>query len=359
MLTNQILQSTIDSLRAIVRTDFAVTDYRGKILAKNGAAQFPIPEEIIRFAVSDRQECSINGFYLSKTIFNGDLCYISICDGNEASYSQICASNLRLMLAAYSDNHDKNSFIQNLLLDNLLFVDMFNRSKKLGIAFGLKRAVFIIETGHQAISDSMDSLRKIFPSQSDDFLTTLDESGIVLVKTVTDENNVYEALEETGASIATMLSSKPGVRAKVAYGNAVGDLQQLSKSYKEAKMTMEIARIFYPDVAVCAYRRLGIGRIIFQLSESLCSLYLDEIFTGKKPYELDSDTLLTIEKFFENDLNVSETSRQLQVHRNTLVYRLDRLKEQTGLDIRKFEDALSLKLALMIDKFLSSKSWRL
>ena len=141
-------------------------------------------------------------------------------------------------------------------------------------------------------------------------------------------------------------------KVNIAYGTIVNDIKEVSKSFKEAKLALDVGKIFYSDKKVIAYNRLGIGRLIYQLPMPLCKMFIKEIFDGKSPDEFDEETLSTINKFFENSLNVSETSRQLYIHRNTLVYRLDKLQKTTNLDLRVFDDAITFKIALMVVKYM-------
>ena len=154
-------------------------------------------------------------------------------------------------------------------------------------------------------------------------------------------------------SILAALPADRRGEAVVAYGTVVGELKEVSRSYKEARMALNVGKIFFAERQIIAYSSLGIGRLIYQLPVPLCKMFIKEVFEGKSPDDFDEETLSTINKFFENSLNVSETSRQLYIHRNTLVYRLDKLQKQTGLDLRVFEDAITLKIALMVVKYMS------
>jgi carbohydrate diacid regulator len=149
-----------------------------------------------------------------------------------------------------------------------------------------------------------------------------------------------------------MLNTEAMTKVHVAFGTIVNEIKDVSRSYKEAKMALDVGKIFYSDRNVMAYSNLGIGRLIYQLPMPLCKMFIKEIFDGKSPDEFDEETLTTINKFFENNLNVSETSRQLYIHRNTLVYRLDKLQKSTNLDLRVFEDAITFKIALMVVKYM-------
>ena len=184
-----------------------------------------------------------------------------------------------------------------------------------------------------------------------DFITAVDEKSIILVKEVKG-NETYEELDKTAQVIIDMLNTEAMSSAHIAYGTIVGDIREVSRSYKEAKMALDVGKIFYSNKNVVAYSRLGIGRLIYQLPIPLCQMFIREIFGGKSPDDFDDETLSTINKFFENSLNVSETSRQLYIHRNTLVYRLDKLQKSTGLDLRVFDDAITFKIALMVVKYM-------
>ena len=193
--------------------------------------------------------------------------------------------------------------------------------------------------------------RNLFAAKTKDFVTAVDEKNIILVKEVRD-GETYEELEKTANTILDMLNTEAMTQVHVAFGTIVGEIKEVSRSYKEAKMAMDVGKIFYSNKNVVAYSKLGIGRLIYQLPLPLCRMFIKEIFDGKSPDEFDEETLTTINKFFENSLNVSETSRQLYIHRNTLVYRLDKLQKSTGLDLRVFEDAITFKIALMVVKYM-------
>jgi carbohydrate diacid regulator len=191
----------------------------------------------------------------------------------------------------------------------------------------------------------------LFSGNKKDFITAVDEKSIILVKEL-DEKQGYEDIEKIARTIVDMLNTEAMVKATVAYGTIVKEIKEVSRSYKEARMALDVGKIFFSTKNVIAYNNLGIGRLIYQLPIPLCKMFISEIFEGKSPDEFDEETLTTINKFFENSLNVSETSRQLYIHRNTLVYRLDKLQKSTGLDLRVFEDAITFKIALMVVKYM-------
>ena len=252
---------------------------------------------------------------------------------------------------AYKERFDKNNFIKNLLLDNLLLVDIYNRAKKLHIETDVKRIVFIIETKTEKDTNALETVRTLFSSKTKDFITAVDEKNIILVKEI-KPSETYEDMRKTAKVIVDMLNTEAMSSVNVAYGTIVNEIKEVSRSYKEAKLALDVGKIFYSDRKIIAYSNLGIGRLIYQLPLPLCKMFIKEIFDGKSPDEFDEETLTTINKFFENSLNVSETSRQLYIHRNTLVYRLDKLQKSTGLDLRVFEDAITFKIALMVVKYM-------
>ena len=275
----------------------------------------------------------------------------------ESNYrlGKIAVLQLQGLLIAYRERFDRDNFIKNLLLDNMLLVDIYMRASKLHIENNIPRVVFLVESNNDSDTnaDVMDIIRNLFPVKGKDFITAVDESNIILVKDLSEEIDQEGILEQIASMVVDTLNSEALGKVRVASGSIVRDLKDISKSYKEAKMALDVGKIFYSEKYIIDYNRLGIGRLIYQLPLSLCKMYIEEIFKGIRIEEFDEETLNTINKFFENSLNVSETSRQLYIHRNTLVYRLDKLQKNTGLDVRVFEDAITFKIALMVAKYMA------
>ena len=237
------------------------------------------------------------------------------------------------------------------MLDNLLLVDIYNRAKKLHIDTEVRRVIFIIETKHEKDSNALDNVRNLLGNRIKDFVTAVDEKNIIVVKEL-EPGDGHVELEKAAQNMYELLKEDGEEDILIAYGTVVNDIKEVSKSYKEAKLALDVGKIFFGERNVIAYSALGIGRLIYQLPIPLCKMFIREIFEGKSPDDFDEETLTTINKFFENNLNVSETSRQLYIHRNTLVYRLDKLQKSTGLDLRVFEDAITFKIALMVVKYM-------
>ena len=252
---------------------------------------------------------------------------------------------------AYKEKYNKANFIQNLLMDNVLHVDMYNRAKKLHIDIEANRMVFIIETRKEEESLVLETMKQLFTPQMQDYITSVDKNNIILVRHM-DENETLEDMHHVAETIVDMLNTEAMAKVRVAYSNPSRTLDTLSKAYKEARMALDVGCIFYMEETIIPYGRLGIGRLIYQLPIPLCKMYLEEVFGDRLPDTFDEETITTIYKFFENNLNISETARQLYVHRNTLVYRLEKLQKMTGLDIRVFEDALTFKIATMVASYM-------
>ncbi|MCM1193693.1 MAG: helix-turn-helix domain-containing protein [Butyrivibrio sp.] len=353
MISNQILQNTIDGLKSIARVELCVMDVDGKEVASTtdmGSSARTVAE----FAASPADSQEIQGYQYFKIYDEQQLEYILMASGTgEDVYmiGKMAAFQVQNLLVAYKERFDKDNFIKNLLLDNLLLVDIYSRSKKLHVQTDVPRVVMIVETGGDRDNNALELTRSHFGSNSKDFITAVDEKDVIVVKELSDGSAVKE-IEKSAQSLEHFLE-KEGIKGiRIAYGTVIQEIKEVSRSYKEAKMALDVGKIFFDERNIVAYSELGIGRLIYQLPIPLCKMFIKEIFDGKSPDEFDEETLTTIYKFFENSLNVSETSRQLFIHRNTLVYRLDKLQKSTGLDLRVFENAITFKIALMVVKYM-------
>ena len=349
MISNQILQNTIDGLKGITRIDLCIIDVEGKVLAATFPEADKYMEPAFAFVESPADSQVVNGYQFFKVFDDHQLEYILLANGDSDDVymvGKIASFQIQNLLVAYKERFDKDNFIKNLLL-----VDIYNRAKKLHIDTEVRRVVFIVETNRDKDGNELERIRGIFGGKTKDFVTAVDEKNIIVVKEV-GENEGYEEMNKTAEVIVNLFRSDSDSDVHVAYGTIVGEIKEVSRSYKEARMALDVGKIFFEEKDVIAYSTLGIGRLIYQLPIPLCKMFIKEIFDGKSPDEFDEETLTTINKFFENSLNVSETSRQLYIHRNTLVYRLDKLQKATGLDLRVFEDAITFKIALMVVKYM-------
>ncbi len=354
MISSQTVQTSLDELKAITKVDLIVYDLSGSVVAAT-AEQNEISTDIIRsFAFSPADSQVIGTYHLLKILDEEEILYILIAHGTSDDVymvGKVAVCQLQNLVIAYKERFDRNNFFQNLLLDNLLLVDIYNRAKKLHIEASVPRAVFLVETKTERDGMVTEFLKGMFSTQTGDYITAVDESSVILIKAL-EEDSSAEALERVANTIVDMMNAEVMTNVRVAYGTVVTELKDVSKSYKEAKMAMDVGKIFYAEKNVAAYSSLGIGRLIYQLPVNLCKIFIDEIFGDNVPNDLDEETLNTLNKFFENNLNVSETSRQLFVHRNTLVYRIEKIQKSTGLDLRSFDDALTFKIALMVVNYM-------
>lgn len=354
MISNQILQNTIEGLKAIARVELCVVDVDGKAVAMTADEMEKCSKPAAEFAKSPADSQEIQGYQYFKIFDEQQLEYILIAGGvGEDVYmvGKMVAFQIQNLLVAYKERFDKDNFIKNLLLDNLLLVDIYSRAKKLHIQTDVRRVVLIVETDNTKDSNVLETMRTYFGAGSKDFITAVDENNVIVVKDLSDGDTTRD-IDRSATGVAGYLRKENYKNVRIAYGTVVGELKEVSRSYKEAKMALDVGKIFFDERDIIAYSELGIGRLIYQLPIPLCKMFIKEIFDGRSPDEFDEETLTTINKFFENSLNVSETSRQLFIHRNTLVYRLDKLQKSTGLDLRVFEDAITFKIALMVVKYM-------
>jgi len=352
MISNQILQNTIEGLKAISRVDLCIMDTDGKEVAST-ADMSECSASVTEFAQSPADSQEVQGFQFFKIYDEQQLEYILIAGGsNEDVYmiGKMVAFQIQNLLIAYKERFDKDNFIKNLLLDNLLLVDIYSRAKKLHIQADVKRVVLIVESDNGKDSNALEIIRANYGGNKD-FITAVDENNIIVVRDLSDGDSNKD-IDKAAKSLESFLIKEGMKNVRIAYGTVVREIKEVSRSYKEAKMALDVGKIFFGERDIIAYSELGIGRLIYQLPIPLCKMFIKEIFGGKSPDDFDEETLTTINKFFENSLNVSETSRQLFIHRNTLVYRLDKLQKSTGLDLRIFEDAITFKIALMVVKYM-------
>ena len=335
LVSSQVLQKTLDELRNITRIDLCVTNTDGVLLVTTFPETAIDAESIRSFVLSAADSQIVQEYHYFKVYDNQNVEYILISKGSsDDAYmiGKVAVCEIQNLIIAYKERLDKNNFIQNLLLDNLLLVDVYNRAKKLRIDTDVRRVVFMVETKMEKDISAQETVKSLFASRPKDFITAVDEKSIIIVKELKD-TDTFEDMNQTARMLV--------------------EIKSVSRSYKEAKMALEVGKIFYADKNVVPYNNLGIGRLIYQLPIPLCEMFMTEVFGENLPDTFDEETLTTINKFFENNLNVSETSRQLYVHRNTLVYRLEKLEKSTGLDIRKFDDALTFKIAMMVVSYMT------
>lgn len=310
-------------------------------------------EEFFR---SGDEEAEYNGYTFRKldgyengaeyAVFAGE-------SGQSASIAcNITAIAISNSKSLYDEKHDKATFIKKIILDNILPGDIYIKSREMQFQSDAKRVAYLIHMEQKQDIAAMDMLQKLFPDRQRDFAITINENEVVLVKELksSDPKEIVKVGKQIDAAVTEM-----GIPHMIGIGSVAMQLKDIARSFKEAQVAVEIGKVFDENITMMSYENLGIGRLIYQLPTTLCEMFLSEVFKKGSVEALDEETLFTIQKFFENNLNVSETSRKLFVHRNTLVYRLEKIKKLTGLDLREFDNAIVLKVALMVKQYLKSR----
>ncbi len=353
MLSNQKLQNAIDEIKEITKLDAALFHINGKLIAYTAKPEPEIERMALEFSESMADKQTFRGYQFYKVLVEDEPKYLLLLhttDENSLVIGQMAVCQIRNLVLSYAEQFDRNNFVQNILLGNMLKVDIYGKAKKFHIE-QKDRVVFVIDTGKKNNDLVMELVKNLSNMRSGDFVTTLDEHSVVLIKDISSvrEEQRGEELQKFASLLVDNLHMEAMVKVKVGYGTAVTQLPDLARSYQEAKMALEVGRIFYEERDTVSYDRLGIGRLIYQLPNNLCEMFLHEVFGDEVPEILeDEEAMSTINKFFENNLNISETARQLYVHRNTLVYRLERIQKAIGLDIRVFEEAMIFRIAVMV-----------
>lgn len=354
MISNQILLNTVEGIKGITKADMCVLDIEGKVLASTMASVEGCISAVKSFIASPADSQVVQEYQFFKVYDDIQLEYILVVQGSSEDIymlGKIASFQIQNLIIAYKERFDKDNFVKNLILDNLLLVDIYNRAKKLNIKTDSKRVIYIIEASLEVCSNILFQSDISILEKNVDFITAVDEKNSIVVKMLKESEDA-QSVSNYAEVFLQELESHDVKNSKISYGTIVSDIKEVSKSYKEARMALDIGKIFFEQQQIIPYSGLGIGRLIYQLPMPLCKMFITEIFGDSSPDEFDLDTLTTIDKFFENNLNVSETSRQLYIHRNTLVYRLDKLQKVTGLDLRAFQDAITFKIALMVVKYM-------
>lgn len=354
MAIQQILQKYLHDWNRISHFDYCLLNPDNSVYASTTSRRLPSGAKIQDFREQPAVCVSNTTCSMFKVFYNQECLYILIVWGTKEdvlTIGELAVCQVESLLEAYAEKSDKNTFMQNLLLGKYSEVEAFNRAKKLHIPTSTKRAVFLVETKQDKDENALATIRNIFSSHTKDFITAIDDKGIIIIRELSS-TETYDSLESIALMLVDMLNTEVMTYAWVSYSTIAEDIKDLCNAYKEARTALEIGKIFYSQKTVFSYSKLGIGRLIYHLPIEICELFIDEIFGEEALDSIDEETLTTIRTFFENNLNLSETSRQLYVHRNTLVYRFEKLQKKIGLDIRTFEDALTFKLAMMVTDYI-------
>lgn len=361
-MQNRLFQNTLTQLKKDVRRTIGVVDDSDTIIACSDETKIGNVIDNIFTIFDSLGDVKIVGGYSYKKIetFNKNG-YAIFCEGTDDVAANVCTLlgiHFLTVKQYYDEKYDRNSFVKNIIVDNILPGDVLYRAKELHLTVEAKRVVYLIRVKKNADSTSIDILKNLFPDRNQDFVIHIDEVDSVVIKEFKTSPTEAETLH-IAQNIVDTLTAEEMISVSVGVSTVVETIQDLTQAYREARVALEVGKVFDTEKSIISYNNLGIGRLIYQLPTTLCELFLNEVFKKESINVLDSETIGTIQKFFENNLNVSETSRKLFVHRNTLVYRLDKIKKLTGLDLREFDDAIIFKVAMMVNKYLTSEPTRI
>ena len=357
-MSKRLFQSIIHQLREPIGRTIGVIDDSGMIIACSDPGMIGESRQAIREEISYSPEALVSGGFTYRMAgqVGGSDCIVFV-EGNDQDADRFCtilAISLGNLKNLYDDKYDKTSFIKNIRMDNILPSDIYIKSKEFHFSSEEHRVVLLIKFLDKTDILPYEMIQGMFPDKEHDYVISVGEQHIVLIREIPDDYDIAE-IESLAETIVETMKSEFYAKVVIGISTVVSNLRDLAKAYKEAKIAIEVGKVFDTEKAIVSYDNLGIGRLVYQLPTTLCEIFLQEVFKKGSLESLDRETLITVQSFFENNLNVSETSRKLFVHRNTLVYRLEKIKKITGLDLREFDHAITFKVALMVKKYLTSK----
>ena len=355
-MANRVFQGVVYQMKDAIRRGTGVIDETGTVVACSDLARIGEVQQLENVDRASVDSFLYDGCTYCQFSANKPNDYAVFVDGTDeeaGNYASLISVALQNIKHFHDEKFDRTNFIKNVVLDNILPGDIYAKARELHFSTDVPRVVLLIRvTGNNDIS-AYDVVSNLFPDKQKDFIFNISETDTVLVKEV-KRGISREDITNMTASIVDTLNGEHYIKAVVGIGTTISNIKELATSFKEAQIALEVGKVFDNEQAIISYDNLGIARLIYQLPTTLCEMFLREVFRQGSIDSLDSETLFTIQRFFENNLNVSETSRGLFVHRNTLVYRLEKIKKLTGLDLREFDDAIVFKVALMVKKYLST-----
>lgn len=357
-MSNRLFQGVIHQMKDSIDRVLGIIDENGTVIACSELVKIGEDRRDIIESIAYSMETYTQDGYTYRPIgTHTKLEYVIFVEGEDKSAYEIAsvlAVSLNNIKILYDEKYDKSSFIKNVILDNILPSDIYIKAKELHFNSEVPRVVYFIRFNDASDIMPYDVIQNMFPEKNKDYVISVGENDIVLVKEVKPDCDSKE-IEKVAHMIVDTTGSEFYQRVTVGIGTVADNIKNLARAFKEAQIAIEVGKVFDTEKNIINYENLGIGRLVYQLPTTLCEMFLQEVFKKGSLESLDQETLMTIQAFFENNLNVSETSRKLFVHRNTLVYRLEKIRKLTGLDLREFEHAITFKVALMVKKYLTSK----
>ncbi len=361
-MQSRIFQNACNQLKKDIHRRLGIMDENGYIIACSDESKVGFQKEavITHFDISNDDYMG-GGYIFRKIETYSKNTYVVFCEGEDEiskGFVSFLAAHFTTIKQYYDEKYDRNSFVKNIILDNILPSDVLYKARELKLSIECPRIVMLIRSQKPVETSLVDVLQSLFPDSAKDFVIRIDDRDVAVVHEIKPGSDMQEILHST-QELHDTITSEIMIKVSVGISTIVDAIPELARAYREARIALEVGKVFDTEKNIISYDNLGIGRLIYQLPTTLCELFLKEVFKKESISVLDNETIYTIQKFFENNLNVSETSRKLFVHRNTLVYRLDKIKKLTGLDLREFDDAIIFKVAMMVNKYLTSEPTRL
>lgn len=356
-MSNRLFQGIVHQMRESVDRVIGVVDETSTVISCSDLTRIGETFEYLMLGLNESSDIFVRDNFTYKP-FGSKMkpeyaVFVEGADDLAAKFCNVLAISFSSIKQYYDEKYDRSNFIKNVILDNILPGDIYVKARELHFNTDVSRAVLLIRIISSNDISAFDVIQNLFPDKQKDFVFNISESDIVLVKEIKADIDSKD-LEKLARSIVDTLGSEFYTKVVIGIGTAVVGVKELARSFKESQVSLEVGKVFDTDKSIVSYDNLGIARLIYQLPTTLCEMFLREVFKKGSIESLDQETLFTIQKFFENNLNVSETSRKLFVHRNTLVYRLEKIRKLTGLDLREFDHAIIFKVALMVKKYLTS-----
>ncbi len=356
-MSNRLFQGIVHQMKDAIDRTIGVIDETSVVIACSELGKIgEVNESVNSETLSSTAPFVVNGYTYRSFGSNAKYDYAVFVQGTDEyaqKYAQLLSVSFASIKQYYDEKYDRSNFIKNVILDNILPGDIYLKARELHFNSEVSRVCLLIKIVSKTDVSAYDIVQNLFPDKSKDFVININEVEIALVKEIKPDTESRD-LEKLASSISDTLSSEFYTHCVVGIGTTVTGIKDLARSFKEAQSALEVAKVFDTDRTIVSYDNLGIARLIYQLPTTLCEMFLKEVFKRGSIESLDQETLFTIQRFFENNLNVSETSRKLFVHRKNLVYRIEKIKKLTGLDLREFEDAIVFKVALMVKKYLNA-----
>lgn len=359
-MSNRMFQGVIHQTKEAIDRTVGIVDESLSVIACSDLSRVGETSTLTLDAFSAGESFVLDGYTYMPFGSRPHCEYLLFVEGaDEAAsrYAALLTVSLNSIKQFHDEKFDRSNFVKNVILDNILPGDIYLKARELRFNNDVSRVVLLIRVVNRTEISAFDVVQNLFPEKAKDFVININETDIALVKEVRAGTDPKD-LEKLARSIVDTLGGEFFTQTVVGIGTTVEGIKDLASSFKEAQVALEVGKVFDNERSIVRYDHLGVARLIYQLPTTLCEMFLREVFKKGSIESLDQETLFTIQKFFENNLNVSETSRKLFVHRNTLVYRLEKIKRLTGLDLREFDDAIVFKVALMVKKYLSANPVR-